>query len=160
MTKWVGRCQHIFDIKMLGNYLNIDAFIMKTSFWHLLPINACALARSVFLIIFTFDDYVNDWTWLWKYWLTFPETGICKEAVSWKYLEIYRELKHILKGHLCTRSYQNQQYYHTGTLHNAAEVQLVSIMLHYQSMVQLYNTIASPSCIVMKGMDIKQQIWT
>jgi len=82
--------------------------------------------------------------------------GICKKAVNWKYLEIYQEFKHILKGHLCTRSNQNQQYYHTGAFDNTADGQLVSIMLHSQYMFQLYNTIASPSCIVMKGTDIKQ----
>lgn len=130
ITKWVGRSQHIFDIKMLGSYLNVDAFVMKTSFWHLLPINVSALVWPVLLIIFKCDGYANDWIWLWKCWLTFPEMGICKEAVNWKYLEIYQEIKHILKGHLCTRSNQNQQYYHTGSLDNAAEVQLVSIMLH------------------------------
>lgn len=115
---------------MLGNYLNIDAFIMKTSFWHLLPINACALARSVLLIIFYCDGYVRDQKGLWKCWLMLPETGVCKEAVNWKYLEIYQEFKHILIGHLCTSSNQNQQCNHTGMLDNEAEVRLVSTELH------------------------------
>lgn len=130
ITEWVGRSQHIFYIKMLGNYLNIDAFIMKTSFWHLLPINACALARSVLLIIFHCDGYVSNWKGLWKCWLMVPETGVCKDAVNWRYLEIYQEFKHILIGHLCTRSNQNQQCNHTGMLDNTAEVRLVSITLH------------------------------
>lgn len=118
-----------FAIKMPGSYLNINAFIMKTSFWRLLPIMASALARPVFFTVFKCDGYLNDWTWLWKCWLTSPKMGICEEAVNWKYLRIYQEIKHILEGHLCARSNQNQQYNHIGSLDNAAEVQLVSVML-------------------------------
>lgn len=88
--------------------------LRKHLFWHLLPINACALAQPIFLIPFKRYGCVNDQTWSWKCWLPSPEMGICKEAVNWKYLEIYQEFKHILKGHLCTR----------GT---AAEVQLVAL---------------------------------
>lgn len=108
----------------MGNYLNTDAFITKTSFWHLLPINACALAQPVFLIIFKRYGCVNDQTWLWKCWLPFPEMGICKEAFNWKYLEIYQEFKHILKGHLCTRGNHTDGVLVLGT---AAEVQLVTL---------------------------------
>lgn len=68
--------------------------------------------------------------------------GMCKEAVNWKYLEIYQEFKHILKGHLCTRSNQNQQYHHTGTLDNAprdaVDEHYVALTI-YSSAVQIHR---------------------
>lgn len=98
--------------------------LQKHIFCHLLPINACALAQPVFLIIFKRYGCVTNQTWLWKCWLPFPETDICKEAVNWKYLEIYQEFKHILKGHLCTRGNHTDNIFVLGT---AAEVQLVTL---------------------------------
>lgn len=100
---------------------------MKTSFWHLVPINACALAQPILLITFKCYGCVNDQTRLWKCWLPFPEMGICKEAVNWKYLEIYQEFKHILKGHLCSKGNHSDSVLVLGT---AAEVQLVTLSCH------------------------------
>lgn len=97
---------------------------MKTSFWHLLPINSCALAQPILLIIFKRYGCVNDQTRLWKCWFPFPKMGICKEAVNRKYLAICAELKHIWKGHLCTRGNDTASTPELGT---AAEVQLVRL---------------------------------
>lgn len=98
--------------------------LQKHLFWHLLPIKACALAQPIFLVIFKCYGCVNDQTWSWRCWLPSPEMGICKEAVNWKYLEIYQEFKHILKGHLCTRGSHTDSVLVLGT---AAEVQLVTL---------------------------------
>lgn len=155
-TKCVGRFQHIFDIKVMGNYLNTDAFITKTSFWHLLPINACALAQPIFLIILKCCGCMNDQTWLWKCWLLLPEMGICKEAVNWKHLEIYQEFKHILKGHLCTKGNHSDSVLVLGT---AAEVQVVTLCCN-QHLLQLCCATARPHCAGSKSMDSEGQLQT